>query len=113
MIRFHLVRVSPVFELYASPINFDPDAPLFPVSSPSGYARELSNQIGLFHTAGMPEDHGKDRDEFLGDSDPLLRLGPVEPEPREPDRTRRETGGVRREHEVLSREAAVFGRLRL
>jgi predicted AlkP superfamily phosphohydrolase/phosphomutase len=57
MIRFHLVRVSPVFELYASPINFDPNAPLFPVSSPSGYAGELSNQIGVFYTAGMPEDH--------------------------------------------------------
>ena len=57
MIRFHLIQVSPVFELYASPINFDPDAPLFPVSSPSGYARELSNQIGMFYTAGMPEDH--------------------------------------------------------
>jgi len=57
MMRFFLVRTAPVFELYASPINFDPDAPLFDISAPAGYAAELSKCLGAFYTTGMPEDH--------------------------------------------------------
>ncbi|MEZ5428825.1 MAG: alkaline phosphatase family protein [Pyrinomonadaceae bacterium] len=58
MVRFHLVQVSPVFELYVSPVNFDPDTPLFPISSPPEYARELARSVGTFYTTGMVEDHG-------------------------------------------------------
>jgi predicted AlkP superfamily phosphohydrolase/phosphomutase len=58
MVRFHLVQVAPVFELYASPINFDPDAPMFPISHPPEYARDLATRIGTFYTTGMVEDHG-------------------------------------------------------
>jgi predicted AlkP superfamily phosphohydrolase/phosphomutase len=58
MVRFHLVQVSPVFELYASPINFDPDTPLFPISAPPEYARELAEAVGTFYTTGMVEEHG-------------------------------------------------------
>ncbi len=57
MVRFFLVRTGTVFELYASPINFDPDAPAFPISTPPEYARDLAAGIGLFHTTGMVEDH--------------------------------------------------------
>jgi predicted AlkP superfamily phosphohydrolase/phosphomutase len=56
-VRFYLARMEPEFELYASPINFDADAPLFPISSPPEYAKELSAQIGTFYTTGMVEDH--------------------------------------------------------
>lgn len=58
MVRFYLVRLAPVLELYASPLNFDPDAPLFPISSPPGYAKELEAKLGTFYTTGMVEDHG-------------------------------------------------------
>lgn len=58
IVRFHLVQLSPVFELYASPINFDPDAPLFPISSPPEYSRQLAKDIGTFYTTGMVEEHG-------------------------------------------------------
>jgi predicted AlkP superfamily phosphohydrolase/phosphomutase len=58
MVRFHLVRMAPVFELYASPVNFDPDQPLFPIGSPAEYPRELAEKIGTFYTTGMVEDHG-------------------------------------------------------
>ncbi|MEK6236119.1 MAG: alkaline phosphatase family protein, partial [Planctomycetales bacterium] len=58
MLRFFLVRVEPELELYASPVNYDPAAPLFPISSPEEYAGELQAAIGDFHTAGMIEDHG-------------------------------------------------------
>jgi predicted AlkP superfamily phosphohydrolase/phosphomutase len=58
MVRFHLVQLSPVFELYASPVNFDPDSPLFPISSPPDFAKQLAKDIGTFYTTGMVEDHG-------------------------------------------------------
>jgi predicted AlkP superfamily phosphohydrolase/phosphomutase len=79
MVRFHLVRLQPVFELYASPVNFDPDTPMFPISAPAGYARELARQVGTFYTTGMVEDHGGlnngrlDERAFLAQCDDVLR----------------------------------------
>jgi predicted AlkP superfamily phosphohydrolase/phosphomutase len=58
MVRFLLVRLSPEFELYASPINFTPNAPPFPISCPPDYAKELAAKIGTYYTTGMVEDHG-------------------------------------------------------
>jgi predicted AlkP superfamily phosphohydrolase/phosphomutase len=55
--RFYLRGLTPTFELYASPVNFDPQAPLFPISYPEEYASELQSRIGAFHTTGMAEDH--------------------------------------------------------
>jgi predicted AlkP superfamily phosphohydrolase/phosphomutase len=57
MVRFYLIRCEPELALYASPVNFDPDAPLFPISEPPEYAGELAEHIGLFYTTGMVEDH--------------------------------------------------------
>lgn len=57
MVRFHLVSTAPILELYASPINFDPDWPLYPISSPPEYAAELERETGTFYTTGMVEDH--------------------------------------------------------
>jgi predicted AlkP superfamily phosphohydrolase/phosphomutase len=58
IVRFHLARVGPTFELYASPVNFDPAAPAFPISHPPEFAAELAGELGPFHTTGMVEDHG-------------------------------------------------------
>ncbi|MFO0892506.1 MAG: alkaline phosphatase family protein [Isosphaeraceae bacterium] len=57
VVRFHLVRLGPEVELYASPVNFDPATPLFPISEPGDYAKRLSQDLGIFHTTGMVEDH--------------------------------------------------------
>jgi predicted AlkP superfamily phosphohydrolase/phosphomutase len=57
LVRFFARQISPHVEFYASPVNFDPAAPLFPVSAPADYARELAEKIGLFATLGMAEDH--------------------------------------------------------
>lgn len=57
LVRFYLQSISPEFNLYASPINFDPQAPLFPISYPGEFAAELENRLGSFYTAGMAEDH--------------------------------------------------------
>jgi predicted AlkP superfamily phosphohydrolase/phosphomutase len=58
MVRFHLVRLEPFFELHASPLNFDPETPVFPISHPWDYAQELQRAIGTYYTTGMVEDHG-------------------------------------------------------
>ena len=55
--RVYVKQVEPLVEFYVSAVNFDPAAPMFPLSSPAGYARELADEIGLFSTLGMAEDH--------------------------------------------------------
>jgi predicted AlkP superfamily phosphohydrolase/phosphomutase len=55
--RFYVRQVEPHLEFYLSAVNFDPAAPMFPVSAPADYARELADKIGLFSTLGMAEDH--------------------------------------------------------
>ncbi len=57
MVRFNLRQIDQEFELYASPINFDPQSPLFPISSPAGYAAEIEGRLGAFYTLGMAEEH--------------------------------------------------------
>jgi predicted AlkP superfamily phosphohydrolase/phosphomutase len=55
--RIYVRQIEPYVEFYISAVNFDPTAPLFPVSYPADYAKELSENIGLFSTLGMAEDH--------------------------------------------------------
>ena len=56
MVRFYLKQVEPDFELYATPINFDPYEPAMPISTPASYAADLAEASGRFYTQGMPED---------------------------------------------------------
>lgn len=55
--RFYVRQLEPRLEFYLSAVNFDPAAPMFPVSAPADYARELADKVGLFSTLGMAEDH--------------------------------------------------------
>ena len=57
LLRFYARQLAPQIEFYVSPVNFDPAAPLFPVSAPAQYAKELAGEIGPFSTLGMAEDH--------------------------------------------------------
>jgi predicted AlkP superfamily phosphohydrolase/phosphomutase len=56
IVRFYLRSISPELELYASPVNVDPTAPINPVSLPEEAATELAEGIGLYYTQGMAED---------------------------------------------------------
>jgi len=56
VVRFYLRSVRPDFELYVSPVNFDPIQPAAPISTPMEYAAELAAATGRFYTQGMPED---------------------------------------------------------
>src|SRR5437016_7089715 len=55
--RFYVRQIKPHVEFYVSAVNFDPAAPMFPISSPPAYAKDLAAEIGLFSTLGMAEDH--------------------------------------------------------
>lgn len=56
IVKFYLVSLEPEFNLYMSPINYDPTDSYFKLSYPGTYARDLSKEIGLFYTQGMPVD---------------------------------------------------------
>ena len=56
IVRFFVPSLEPL-TVYASPVNFAPDAPLYPISAPWDYAGELEGEIGTYFTAGMVEDH--------------------------------------------------------
>jgi len=55
--------------LYVSPLNFDPRAPLYPISHPRGYSAELADAIGLYATRGMPFDADALNDGVLTEED--------------------------------------------
>jgi predicted AlkP superfamily phosphohydrolase/phosphomutase len=71
ILQFYLVETKPELKLYASPINYDPRDPFFPISSPPGYARELVERVGLYYTQGMPADTWSVNEQRLG-LDPFL-----------------------------------------
>ncbi|MGE5279296.1 MAG: alkaline phosphatase family protein [Deltaproteobacteria bacterium] len=52
--RFYLEETDPDIKLYVSPVNFDPRRPLFPISHPESYSKELADAVGLYYTQGMP-----------------------------------------------------------
>ncbi len=56
IVRFYLKTLAPEVELYASPINFDPGNPPFPISYPHNYSRKLAKKVGPYYTQGMPYD---------------------------------------------------------
>ena len=78
MVRFYVRQLAPHLEFYVSPVNFDPATPLFPISTPTDYAKQLSEQVGLFSTLGMAEDHNGlnngrlDEPAFLAQCDSIL-----------------------------------------
>ncbi len=54
--RFLLVRETPDFSLYATPVQIDPEHPALPISHPRYYAIYLAKLLGSFSTLGMAED---------------------------------------------------------
>ena len=71
IVRFYLRSVGPDFEMYMSPVNMDPTAPVAVVSEPEDASDWLAGEIGLYYTQGMAEDVGAlkhgliDEEEFM------------------------------------------------
>lgn len=76
--KFYLKEVSPDFELYMSPINFDPEKPLRPISAPKSFSSKLAEDMGLYSTLGLPhdtwalEENVFDEKAFLSQADSIL-----------------------------------------
>ena len=56
IVRFLLMRTSPNFALYATPVQIDPENPALPISQPHYYATYLAKLLGSFATVGLAED---------------------------------------------------------
>jgi len=56
IVRFYLKDTHPHLKLYATPVNIDPSNPALPISTPTHYAHDLCDEIGLFYTQGMAHD---------------------------------------------------------
>jgi len=54
--RFYLKRTAPSVDLYASPINIDPERPSLPISHPQVFSVYLAKRLGPFATLGLAED---------------------------------------------------------
>mgnify|MGYP001157254998 FL=1 len=54
--RMLVTEMEEHFGLYISPISFDPEKPVMPVSHPSYYSTYLAKKIGKFSTLGLAED---------------------------------------------------------
>jgi len=54
--RLMVRETTPEFEMYATPINIDPDRPALPISHPFTYAVYLSKLYGRYATLGLAED---------------------------------------------------------
>jgi predicted AlkP superfamily phosphohydrolase/phosphomutase len=71
IVRFLPVRGGKEFDLYATPVQIDPENPAFPISHPPYYASYLAKLLGTFSTLGRAEDTSAlnegaiGRDDFL------------------------------------------------
>jgi predicted AlkP superfamily phosphohydrolase/phosphomutase len=54
--RFLLLGTEPDFELYATPVNIDPEKPALPLGYPAVYPVYLANKQGPYATLGLAED---------------------------------------------------------
>jgi predicted AlkP superfamily phosphohydrolase/phosphomutase len=55
MVQMRLITAGSELQLYVSPVNFKPDDPPVPISSPAGFAADLHKAVGNFRTLGWAE----------------------------------------------------------
>ncbi|MCX6549655.1 MAG: alkaline phosphatase family protein [Acidobacteria bacterium] len=55
MAQFYLVRADKELQLYISPVNWRPDNPPVPISSPASFSSDLSERLGPYRTLGWAE----------------------------------------------------------
>jgi predicted AlkP superfamily phosphohydrolase/phosphomutase len=56
IVRFLLKQVRPHFQLYATPINIDPENQAVPVTYPKELGADIARDMGAFWTKGLPSD---------------------------------------------------------
>jgi predicted AlkP superfamily phosphohydrolase/phosphomutase len=55
MVQVYLMGAGPELQLYISPVNWKPDAPPLPISSPASFSGQLYERIGPYRTLGWAE----------------------------------------------------------
>jgi len=55
MVQLFLIRADQELQLYVSPVNWRPDKPLLPISSPGSFSSDLAGSLGLYRTLGWAE----------------------------------------------------------
>jgi predicted AlkP superfamily phosphohydrolase/phosphomutase len=55
MVQIYLVRADKELQVYISPINWRPDKPPVPISSPASFSAELNDRLGIYRTLGWAE----------------------------------------------------------
>jgi predicted AlkP superfamily phosphohydrolase/phosphomutase len=55
MAQFILLKAGTDLQLYVSPVNWHPEDPPAPISSPASFAGELFDRLGPYRTLGWPE----------------------------------------------------------
>jgi predicted AlkP superfamily phosphohydrolase/phosphomutase len=55
MAQFFLIRASGELQLYMSPVNWRPESPVMPISSPASLSKDLYERLGTFRTLGWAE----------------------------------------------------------
>jgi predicted AlkP superfamily phosphohydrolase/phosphomutase len=77
IVKFYFKSMKP-FQLYCSPINFDPYHPLFPISYPKDFSKKIAQKLGYYYTQGIPYDTNAlsdgiiDEEGFLKQIDEIL-----------------------------------------
>jgi predicted AlkP superfamily phosphohydrolase/phosphomutase len=68
-VRFYAKQLRPTLQVYASPVNIAPSAPLAPLTSPDDFIETLYGELGSFYTQGMPEEVDALKDGVFDDDD--------------------------------------------
>lgn len=68
IVRFLLNRLDPDIDLYATPVQIDPENPALPISHPAFYAVYLAKLLGTYSTLGLAEDTSALNEGAIGES---------------------------------------------
>ena len=77
MFRVYAKGFRPDFQVYVSPVNFDPLLPDAAISAPTSYSARIAGKIGLFYTQGMAEDTSAYRQNVFDRQEYLTQAGLV------------------------------------
>jgi predicted AlkP superfamily phosphohydrolase/phosphomutase len=68
-VRFYTRQLAPTLQVYASPVNLSPAAPVMTITSPDDFVEELFRRLGFFYTKGLSEETDALKDGVFDDDD--------------------------------------------
>jgi len=80
IVRFLLTQCEPEIDLYATPVQIDPESPALPISHPPFYAVYLAKLLGTYATLGLAEDTWALNEGVIGEDAFLRQAGLIQKE---------------------------------